>query len=225
MGYEPPGNWYTTSDAPSQANVASASANNAIFGNGGTLPYTVTRGAPIDVGLMTFQSMGTNGSYTITTSSADPLTIYTGIALNSGSGPVTIGSSSGAGVSFGAANTWTNNSSSLLTVSSNITNSTFGLTVAGSGNTTISGAFVGGTSGGLTMNGTGTPTLNSSAANTYTGTTTINAGTLLENFSNLSSPTNLINSGSALALGGRTLSITGNSSGRNISQTFRQPRE
>ncbi len=130
-------------------------------------------------GLMTFQPMGVNGtsigSYTINTSAADPLTIFNGITLNSGSGPVTIGSSSGS-IVFGAANTWTNSSANLLTVSSNITGSAFGLTVAGTGNTLISGAFVGGGSGGLTMNGLGTLTL--SGVNTFTGNTAINSGTL-----------------------------------------------
>ena len=69
------------------------------------------------------------------------------------------------------------------------------------------------------MNGTGTLTLNGSAVNTYTGATTINSGTLLEDFSNLSSPTNLIDSGRRLVLGGGTLRINGNASSAT-SQTF-----
>ena len=170
-------NWYTTAGGDNQlwANVASTSANNAIFGEGGTGSYTVTLGNVIDVGTMTFQSMGAGGNYTIGTSSTASLTIYGGISLTSGAGPVTINSSSGTGLVFGANNTWTNNSASLLTVSSNITDSTFGLTIAGTGSTTISGALLGG-SGGVTMNGFGTLTL--SGGNTYTGSTTVNAGTL-----------------------------------------------
>ena len=48
------------------------------------------------------------------------------------------------------------------------------LTLAGSGNTTISGVLSGG--GGLTLNGTGLTSL--TAANSYTGGTTVNAGEL-----------------------------------------------
>ena len=92
------------------------------------------------------------------------------------------------------------------------------LTVAGSGNTTISGVLgSGGTpTGGLTMAGSGTLTLNGAAVNAYTGATTVNGGTLLLDFSNLATPTNLINSGSALACsaaGTFRAGFNGNSSG------------
>ncbi len=78
--------------------------------------------------------------------------------------------------------------------------------------------------GGFTKLGTGILTLNSSASNTYTGATTINGGGLTLDFTNLASQTNLINSSSALVLGGSgsnptTLTIKGGSTG-NTSQTF-----
>ncbi len=81
-----------------------------------------------------------------------------------------------------------------------------------------------GSTGGLTKYGTGSLILNSATVNTYTGATTINGGTLLLDFSNLASQTNLINSSSALVLGGSgsnptTLNIKGGSTG-NTSQTF-----
>ncbi len=170
-------NWFQGSSGQTWVNVASSSANNAIFGDFGIYTDTVSLGLPIDVGTMTFQPMGLGGNYVFGTSGTNSLTNYTGITMNSGSGPVTIGSSSGTGVVFGAANTWTNNSANLLTVSSNITDSTFGLTVAGTGNTLISGAFVGGGAGGLTMNGIGTLTL-TNAANSFTGNIAVNSGTL-----------------------------------------------
>jgi len=175
------GDWYTTSDAQDWTNIASTSANNAIFGEGGATANTVTLNTAIDVGLMTFQSMGTGGGYNLGSSATDTLTIYSGITLNPGAGPVTINSSSGAGVSLGAASTWTNNSSSLLMVSSKFTDSTFGLIVAGTGSTAISGVISAG-SGSVTMSGTGILTL--SGANTFTGGLVINSGTVVAGVSN-----------------------------------------
>lgn len=94
-----------------------------------------------------------------------------GITVNAGSGANTIS----APVTIGAAQSWTNNSSNLLTIGTGSTNNGgFLLTVAGSGNTTISGALGG--NGGLTQSASGTLTL--SGSNTYTGATTINTGTL-----------------------------------------------
>jgi len=94
-----------------------------------------------------------------------------GITVNAGSGANSIS----APVTLGAAQSWTNNSSNLLTVGAGaVNNGGFLLTVAGSGNTTISGAISG--NGSLTQSASGTLTL--SGSNTYTGATTINAGTL-----------------------------------------------
>jgi len=100
-------------------------------------------------------------------------------------------------VALGASQTWTVNSGLTLTVGGVISGSTYGITEAGGG----------------------TITLNGSAVNTYTGGTTINAGTLIEDFSNIGATANLINSGSALTLGGGTLQIKGNASSAS-SQTF-----
>lgn len=63
-----------------------------------------------------------------------------------------------------------------LTHAGTITGATFGLTLAGAGNGSISG-IIGITSGGVTKNGTGTWTL--SGVNTSTGAITVNAGTLI----------------------------------------------
>ena len=68
-----------------------------------------------------------------------------------------------------------NSDAGTLTVSGAIGGSGLGLTVGGSGNTTISGV-IGTGAGTLTKDGTGTLIL--TAANTYSGTTTISAGTL-----------------------------------------------
>lgn len=71
---------------------------------------------------------------------------------------------------------------------------------------------------GLTKIGANTLTLSSATVNTYTGATTVNAGTLALNYANLAAPTNLVNSGSALVLGGGTLSMSAKNT--NTSQTF-----
>ena len=82
----------------------------------------------------------------------------------------------GAAITLGSA-TRINSDAGTLTLNSTtaISGATFGLTVGGAGNTTIS-SVIGTTTGTLTKDGTGTLTL--SAANTYTGLTTVSAGTL-----------------------------------------------
>ena len=78
---------------------------------------------------------------------------------------------------LGASQTWLNNSGNLLTDASGYALNTNGysLTIAGSGNVTISGTVSGG--GALIQNNSATLTLN--AINTYTGGTTVNGGTLV----------------------------------------------
>ena len=94
-----------------------------------------------------------------------------GITIQSGAGAVTIS----ANVALGSAQTWTNNSANLLTVSGSVNNLNNTLVVAGSGNTTISGSVSG--SGGLVVTGNGN-VLKMSGANTFTGPVTVTSGTL-----------------------------------------------
>ena len=89
----------------------------------------------------------------------------------------------------------------------NVTLGSATLTTGGDNTTTIYSGAISGTGGGVTKNGTGTFTLNGAAANTYTGATTVNGGTLIVDFANAATATDLINSGSALALGGGTLQV------------------
>ena len=99
---------------------------------------------------------------------------------------------------------------------------TSAFTLGGFGNGFLSGAGIISGNGTLTMQGflgLGNWTLNQSASNTYIGTTTVNAGTLTLDFSNLATPTNLISGNSAVTLGGGTLSILGKP-GAATSQTF-----
>src|SRR5262249_20072131 len=86
------------------------------------------------------------------------------------------------------------------------------LTIDGAGATVI-GGVLGNGSGGLTKTGTGTLTLNGSAANTFTGPVSQKGGTLVVDFANMATPTDLIPNTNLLAFGGGTVLIKGNSSG------------
>lgn len=100
----------------------------------------------------------------------------TGIEMDPGAGAMTISSS----LVLGGAQTWLNNSGSLLTVSGNVANANNLLTIAGNSASSFSGVISG--SGGFTMNGSGLATM--SGVNTYTGNTIVNSGTLQLNTGN-----------------------------------------
>src|SRR5262245_16100955 len=116
--------------------------------------------------------------------STGPVLIQTGSGANTlsiGASGIAVGSGAGAdtitcGVSLAAPQTWSNNSTSVLTVNGHIANGSNLLAIAGTGNTLL-GGVLGGGSGGLTKNGSGTLAIN--GANTYTGPTTINSGTVV----------------------------------------------
>ena len=74
-------------------------------------------------------------------------------------------------------------------------------------------------SAGLTKLGSGTLNLNGSAVNTFTGGLGLKAGTLALDFANLATPTDLLNNGNALTLGGGALTVKSKGSG-TTSQTF-----
>ena len=114
---------------------------------------------------------------------------------------------------LGAAQTWVNSSSNLLTVGA-VDLSTFALTINSTGGTSVTGIVSG--SGSITKSGTGTLTL--SGTNTYTGTTTVSAGILnVQNASGLggTGTGTTVSSGATLQLqggisiGAETLSISG----------------
>jgi len=161
-----------TVSASQVANSLNFQASGATLISGGTL-ITLGNGTPgaggINIPQFAFGSTN-NGAVTISTA----------ITLNN-------------------AQTWTNNSSSLLTVQTGaLSQSTNGLTIDGTGNTTISRVISG--SGGLIKSGNGTLVLTTNS--TRTGTAQVNAGTL-----RLQSLTALGTSAVSLTLAGGLLDL------------------
>ena len=105
-----------------------------------------------------------------------------------------VGSTSFGNVSIvlNAAQTWTNSSTSTLTIVNNVNNRTSLLIVSGTGNTIINGV-IGGGAGGITKNGAGVLTF--SNANTFTGPITVSGGILTV------ASTGTINSTSGVVIG------------------------
>jgi len=156
-----------------------ATTDTAVFNISGVNgDENVTLSAAQTIGGLVFNNTGstsiiTNGTNrVITTGSA-------GLTINSGAGVVSFGATTGgAQISFilGADQTWTNNSSNVLSgnTSNTINNAGFTLTITGSGGI-LPGAVISG-SGGIIKNGTGTLTL--SKNNSFSGGVTLNSGTV-----------------------------------------------
>ncbi len=159
------------------ANLDWVSGSDAIFGVANTAGGAVTLASPTTVGSLTFNQF--TGTYKLG-SAGQALTINDGITKNASSGAVTFLGP----ITLGGAQTWTNNSSSVLSTGRNtnlINNDGFQLTVDGTGSYnlgTINNAEAALTgSGALVKNGTGR--LNIGGVNSgFTGTVTINGGVL-----------------------------------------------
>ena len=93
------------------------------------------------------------------------------------------------------------------------------LTVGRNNAATTYNGVLSGAGGSFIKTGTGTLTLSGATVNTFTGGLTVNMGTVLENFGNLPTPTDLINSGNVLTLGAGTLSLTAKNNAASL-QTF-----
>jgi autotransporter-associated beta strand protein len=208
------------------ANAITLTNNNAIALSNGSLTFTGTKDLSFGTGVVTMN--GANRSITVTNAAAT-LTVG-GIAQDAstrnftklGAGTVVLGGNSTyTGTTTISAGTLQigngGTSGSLGTGSVAVNGTTTSLVFDRSDNITI-GNVISGT-GSLTQNGLGTLTLNNSSVDSYTGDTIVNAGTLKLDFANLSTPTNLINLGSGLTLGGGTLTVKGKASATSA-QTF-----
>ncbi len=134
-----------------------------------------TSNAPIiDQAALSVGEIWLSGSGAVTIGGSNALTLNgvggVGLQLDSGAGPLTIN----AGLILGGDQRWVNNSGSMFTVGGPVSGGGYGLTIGGSGNTTIDGAIDG--AGGVTKTGAGTVKL--TANSSYGGGTTVSAGTL-----------------------------------------------
>jgi fibronectin-binding autotransporter adhesin len=202
------GNTNFTTDAPGATNaqqVPGAATDVHLYaGNANTGNLATTLGENFTIKSLTVDGgalsqnvsiAGGGGTLTIT-----PATSTAGITVNSGAGAVMIT----APVALGAAQTWTNNAASTLTVGGPITNGANALTVAGSGTVAISGG-IGNGSGALITAGTGIVQL--SGTNLYTGATAVNSGTLQLAASNALPANTALTIGSGTSVG--TLDLNG----------------
>ncbi|MGA2030663.1 MAG: autotransporter-associated beta strand repeat-containing protein [Thermoguttaceae bacterium] len=169
----PTSNWCTDATGTTDAEQIPGAVSNVHFsGLNNSAGVTTTLGADTIITSLNIDSGAGNptisGSNTLTTGTG-------GVNVALGSGGATLSTN----LALGAPQTWTNNEASpaLLAVSGNVANGGNTLTLAGSGNTTISGAITAG-SGGLIVNSAGgTATL--SNTNSYSGGTSVSAGTLI----------------------------------------------
>ena len=160
--------------------IATGATDIAIFGNGGYLTSVATVNVGTQtIGGLVFGATDLDG-YTLTNTAASTLTIgSSGITVNVGAQPTMVGSTL-LSLSLGAAQTWANNSSNLLTIAGNVSNGGNTLTLAsgpGSGGITITG-IIGNGAGGVTVNSTGGGVVTLSGTDTYTGVSTLTAGLL-----------------------------------------------
>jgi autotransporter-associated beta strand protein len=157
-----PANWSGT--APGNSDTALFDLGGYVFQPNVTSPAGVggiwdTGSAAVTISgsTLTLHAALINGNYA------------TGLEMDPGSGSLTIT----APLAVSGAQVWMNNAGP-LNVQGNVANNGFTVSVAGSGNTTISGAIAG--AGGLNMIGSGL--LQLGGQNTYSGNTIVDGGTL-----------------------------------------------
>ena len=143
----------------------------AQFGNGGA-------GGIVNVGTQSVRGLvfgPSSAGYTLTNSAASILTLGTsGINVNSGAQPVTVGSAN-LGLALGTNSSIINNSGGLFTIGGALNTAGNALIFDGTSATTVSGIISG--AGALTKNGAAD--LNFNGVNTGTGAITVNGGKIV----------------------------------------------
>ena len=171
--------WSTSSSGTATSLQSSTSAADNLYfvagpgTNSGENAFTVTVAGSQNADSLVFQSSGTatlSGAGTISLWGSGGITLSQFGYGFTPQGPVTISPD----IILQASQTWTNKSSSRLTIGGSVVNGGNSLTVGGPGKTLVSGAISG--SGGLAKVGAGTLTMTGSS--TYSGGTTITAGVL-----------------------------------------------
>ncbi len=87
-------------------------------------------------------------------------------------------------------------------------------TIGANSNTILGG------SAGLIKSGVGSLTLSGTVANSFTGGVNVNGGSLVLDFANMATPTDLIGATNAINLGGGHLALRGKGAGSTTTQTF-----
>jgi fibronectin-binding autotransporter adhesin len=174
-------NWSDNATSGGTTGVVPTTADTTVFNQSSVNGAEIVQfNADASITGVTFANTGTT---LLQSDSATARTLTlggSGITLNSGAGAVTLGNSTNTlNLALSASQSWTNNSSNLLTVVNGVSSSTAGaktLTIAGSGNTAISGNITNGSGTvALTKSGTGTLAL-SGVSNSIGGSLTVNAG-------------------------------------------------
>jgi fibronectin-binding autotransporter adhesin len=170
-------NWATAANGVTEAGATPNSVTDVFFSATGATNLTTALGA--DTTIYSLNYTATSSATTLGTEN----TLTIGSAGSSGSSPgINVASGSAAQtinapVTLGAAQSWTNSGTNSLTIGGAVTNSGFGLTIAGSGPITVSGAIAG--TGATIVSSSGTVVLsgpisgNGPISATGTGNTTI----------------------------------------------------
>ncbi len=199
------------------------------IGNDNTNPAAFTGTIIGNTGTLGLSKVGT-GNQTISSSALN--LVYFGSTSISGNGILTFSTNNNnmpflSAVSVGSGSTLalgtTSQSIGSLTGAGSVTMAGgTGTLIVGNDNTSppaFTGVLGSATATLLTKVGSGTLTFAGANPNTYTGATAVSGGALALDFSNMGTPTNLINSSSGLSVGSATLSVKGQN-GAVTSQTF-----
>ena len=217
------GNWAANADGTGTITTVPGAGDTATFNYSGfNNNVTATLAGALSLGSIVVNNTGTTGIKTDGVADKT-ITLSGGITMNSGAGQVDIGvngSNTKVYFSLGAAQSWINNSGSLLNIpgangAGSLNLNTYQLTLGGSGNITLAG-YIGG-SGSLVKTGAGTLTLN--GVSSFSGGLTIKAGTVVG-----SGGTGLGGSGGngAVTLGDATANANATLQGASA-QTFPNP--